>query len=55
MARPAFDESLEPGQGQKACAAAFVDALRAGGPSPIPLDEILEVSRITVTLGEAAR
>lgn len=35
-------------KGQAACAAAFVSAVRAGGPSPIPLDEILEVSRVAI-------
>nr|WP_207148824.1 bi-domain-containing oxidoreductase [Lamprobacter modestohalophilus] len=37
-------------KGQKACAAAFVQALRAGGPAPIPLAEILEVSRVTIAV-----
>src|SRR6185437_12440684 len=35
-------------KGQRACAAAFVGALRSGGSSPIPFDEILEVSRVTI-------
>ncbi|MGB8146284.1 MAG: Gfo/Idh/MocA family oxidoreductase, partial [Chromatiaceae bacterium] len=35
-------------KGQQACAAAFVQALRSGGPAPIPLEEILEVSRVTI-------
>lgn len=42
-------------KGQNACAAAFVAALRAGGPAPIPFEEILEVSRATIAIGEAAR
>lgn len=37
-------------KGQKACAAAFVRAIARGGPAPIPLDEILEVSRVTIDL-----
>jgi predicted dehydrogenase/threonine dehydrogenase-like Zn-dependent dehydrogenase len=37
-------------KGQKACAAAFVQALRDGGPAPIPVDEILEVSRVSIAL-----
>jgi predicted dehydrogenase/threonine dehydrogenase-like Zn-dependent dehydrogenase len=40
-------------KGQKACAQAFVDAIRVGGPSPIPLDELLEVSRVSIEI-EAA-
>jgi predicted dehydrogenase len=38
-------------KGQKACAAAFLAAVRNGGPSPIPFDEIVEVSRTTIALG----
>jgi predicted dehydrogenase/threonine dehydrogenase-like Zn-dependent dehydrogenase len=35
-------------KGQKACAAAFVKAISTGGPTPIPLDEILEVARVSI-------
>jgi predicted dehydrogenase/threonine dehydrogenase-like Zn-dependent dehydrogenase len=35
-------------KGQKACAAAFVRAITTGGPAPIPLDEIFEVTRISI-------
>jgi len=35
-------------KGQKACAAAFVRAVESGGPAPIPLDELLEVARVTI-------
>ena len=42
-------------KGQKACAAAFVDAVSRGGPSPIPFDELLEVSRVTIEIGLALR
>jgi predicted dehydrogenase/threonine dehydrogenase-like Zn-dependent dehydrogenase len=37
-------------KGQHACAAAFLAAIRTGGPSPIPFDEIVEVSRTTIAL-----
>jgi len=37
-------------KGHKACAAAFLDAIRTGGPSPIPFDQIVEVSRTTIAL-----
>ena len=40
-------------KGQTACAAAFVNALKAGGASPIPLSELLEVSRISIQIEEA--
>ena len=35
-------------KGQKACAAAFVRAVESGGPAPIPLDELLEVARVSI-------
>ena len=38
-------------KGQKACAAAFLGAVRSGGPAPIPVEEIFEVSRISIELG----
>ena len=37
-------------KGQKACVAAFVGALRAAGPVPIPVDEIFETSRISIEM-----
>ena len=37
-------------KGQVACAKAFVDALRTGGPAPIALDELLEVGRVSIEL-----
>jgi len=37
-------------KGQQACAAAFVKAIRDGGPAPIPLAEIFEISRVSVEL-----
>jgi hypothetical protein len=35
-------------KGAQEMAAAFVDAIRVGGLSPIPLDELIEVSRTTL-------
>lgn len=37
-------------KGQAACAAAFVAAVSRGGPSPIPFEELVEVSRVTIAL-----
>jgi predicted dehydrogenase len=37
-------------KGQKACVAAFVNAIRNGGPAPIPFDEIVETSRVTIEI-----
>ena len=35
-------------KGQKACAAAFVRAVESGDAAPIPLEELLEVARVTI-------
>lgn len=40
-------------KGQTACAAAFVAAVREGKTAPIPLDEVLEVSRITIEVANS--
>jgi len=37
-------------KGQKACAAAFVQTLQAGGKAPISWEEIYEVTRVTIEL-----
>lgn len=42
-------------KGQKACAAAFVQALENGTTAPIPFDELAEVSRVTIEIAEALR
>lgn len=42
-------------KGQSACVAAFVDAIATGTPSPIPYEEIVEVSRTTIDLARSAR
>ncbi len=39
-------------KGQDACVKAFVDSIRSGAPSPIPLAEIVEVSRIAIETAE---
>jgi predicted dehydrogenase/threonine dehydrogenase-like Zn-dependent dehydrogenase len=41
-------------KGQLACARAFVQAVRGGTPSPIPLDELLEVARVSIEVQEMA-
>lgn len=41
---------LRQDKGQKACAAAFIKVLREGGPAPIPFEEIIEVSRVSIAL-----
>jgi predicted dehydrogenase/threonine dehydrogenase-like Zn-dependent dehydrogenase len=42
-------------KGQKACAAAFLSAIENGTRSPIPFDELMEVSRVTIEVAEALR
>jgi len=41
-------------KGQRACARAFLDAIKNGAPAPIPFDELLEVARLTIAMREAA-
>jgi predicted dehydrogenase/NADPH:quinone reductase-like Zn-dependent oxidoreductase len=42
-------------KGQKACAQRFVEAITKGGPSPIPLEDVLEVSRISIEIAGVRR
>ncbi len=42
-------------KGQKACAAAFVQAVAEGVSAPIPFDEVAEVTRVTIEIAETAR
>jgi len=42
-------------KGQRACTQAFVDAVQAGGAAPIPLAELLEVSRVTIDVAGSLR
>jgi predicted dehydrogenase/threonine dehydrogenase-like Zn-dependent dehydrogenase len=47
--------ALSPDKGQRACAAAFVAAVKSGAPSPIPLAEIIEVGRLAIQAADRAR
>ncbi len=42
-------------KGQNACVKAFVRAIETGGVSPIPFNEILEVSRVSIEIAEYLR
>jgi predicted dehydrogenase/threonine dehydrogenase-like Zn-dependent dehydrogenase len=42
-------------KGQKACAKAFLDSIRNGAPSPIPYDELLEASRVSIEVANTLR
>ena len=46
---------LSQDKGQKACVAAFVDSVRAGFPSPIPYEQIIEVARVSIEVAESLR
>ena len=46
-------KSWKQDKGQNACPAAFVDAIKTGGHSPIPLDEVIESSRVSIELGRS--
>jgi predicted dehydrogenase/threonine dehydrogenase-like Zn-dependent dehydrogenase len=46
---------LKQDKGQKACAKAFVDAIRDGKPSPIPYKEVMESSRVSIEVAESLR
>jgi predicted dehydrogenase/threonine dehydrogenase-like Zn-dependent dehydrogenase len=39
-------------KGQAACVQAFLKAIESGGPSPIPIEEIFEVSRVSIDVVE---
>jgi predicted dehydrogenase len=41
-------KSWRQDKGHAACVAAFIEAVKCGGPSPIPLTEIFEVSRVSI-------
>jgi len=42
-------------KGQRACAAAFLKALQDGAESPIPADQLFEVSRATIEAAQQLR
>jgi len=46
---------MKQDKGQIACAKAFVDAVKSGNPSPIPYEEVMESSRISIEVAESLR
>jgi predicted dehydrogenase/threonine dehydrogenase-like Zn-dependent dehydrogenase len=46
---------LRQDKGQDACAAAFLESIRSGKPSPISFDELMEVSRYTIEVARQLR
>jgi predicted dehydrogenase/threonine dehydrogenase-like Zn-dependent dehydrogenase len=52
---PRRPRSMRLDKGHEAGVQAFVDAVRAGGPWPIPRDELFEIARLSIDIAEAAR
>ena len=54
---PGFDslKLWRQDKGQTACASAFIDAVRHGTVSPIPLEQLLEVGRVSIEIEENLR
>jgi len=46
---------LKQDKGQKACVKAFLDAIREGEASPIPYNELIESSRVSIEIAESLR
>lgn len=46
---------MKQDKGQEACIAAFAEAIGAGKPSPISMEELMEVSRATIDAAEMIR
>ena len=42
-------------KGQTNCSKAFLDAIKTGGQSPIPVEELFEVARVTIDVAEQLR
>ena len=42
-------------KGQKRCVAAFLQAVEQDAPAPIPLEEVMEVSRVSIAISEELR
>ena len=48
-------KSLKQKKKKKACVKAFLDAIREGKPSPIPYNELIESSRVSIEIAESLR
>ena len=46
---------IKQDKGHLACAKTFLDAIRDGKPSPIPIEEIIESSRVSIEVAESLR
>lgn len=41
-------------KGQQACVDAFLTSVRSGSPAPIPIEQVVEVSRVSIAVAEAS-
>ena len=48
-------KTIRQNKGQKECVSAFVNSVTSGSMAPIPMQEILEVSRLTIKIAESLR
>jgi len=46
---------LKQDKGQIACAKAFIESIKQGLPAPIPYDEVMESSRVSIEVAESLR
>ncbi len=46
---------MKQNKGQIACTKAFVEAIKSGKPSPIPYEEVMESSRVSIEVAESLR
>jgi len=46
---------LRQDKGQNACSAAFLNAIKTGADTPIPCDELFEVTRVSIEVAEGLR
>jgi predicted dehydrogenase len=54
-AKEKTERALEKDKGHEAQITRFLDAIRGRGPAPMPVDEVIEVSRATLALAESIR
>lgn len=54
---PGFNKMklLKQDKGQNACAEAFINSIKYGKPTPIPYDEVMEISRVSIEVANSLR
>ena len=48
-------KTMRQSKGQKECVAAFVNSVESGSIAPIPMHELLEVSKLTIEIAQSLR